>query len=210
MKIKAIRFKNKFKLSSSAEREVKAVIIFLSIFAAGMIIGSGLMKDSAQFKFINDFTEMFKIFFNERGEQKVYEILINSLIINISFFLLAFCCGISLIGIPFLVLIPFIKGLGYGMTAGFLFYQYKMSGIGFYLLTIFPTGILCVTALIALCGSAVRMSADIISVVTSKCETDKTLLTQYIRQSAVYFIFCLFGCITDTLMSKSFLHLFIF
>ena len=84
MTIKTIKFKSINNSDPEKDREVKGLIIAVSLFAAGMIIGAGLLKNST---FNNpDFIALFNNFIQIRAKQKVYQLFSNSLIVNILFF----------------------------------------------------------------------------------------------------------------------------
>lgn len=211
MTVKTIRIKNyKNELTPQAEREVKVTIITLALFAAGMIIGAGIAKNSGSSETIADFSNIFDIFVQNRNNNKAYEIFLNSFAVNVLFLSASFASGLSCIGIPLICAIPIIKGIGFGMLSGYLLSVYKMSGIGYYLLTIFPGAIISVSALTISCAFAGLMSTDILSVVSAKKQPEKKIITHYLKSFMLFFISCVISSAIDTILTKAFSYLFTF
>ena len=210
MTIKTIRIKNKAELSPQAEREVKAMIITLAMFAAGMIVGAGIMKNLNSTELSIDFTNIFDIFTQNRNEQKAYQIFLNSLSVNFLFLTLTFCSGLSCIGIPIITAVPIIKGIGYGMLSGYLLSVYKMSGIGYYLLTVFPGAVIAAAILMLACSSAGLMAADILSVILAKKQAESSNILHYIKRFLIYAVISLGASAIDTALTKAFSYLFEF
>ncbi len=210
MKIKTIRFRNKIELSGQAEREVKAAIITLALFFAGMIVGAGMMKNLNNTELLNNFSDIFNIYIQNRIELKAYKIFLNSLMFNVLFLIFTFFTGLNCLGIPIVLSIPIIKGIGYGMLSGYLLTFYKMSGIGYYLLTIYPGAMIIVVILVLACSSASNMSIDILSVTLAKRQAESKNMISYIKKFLVYLGITIAACATDAVLTKAFSYLFVF
>ena len=65
-----------------------------------------------------------------------------------------------MIGYPFLVWLPCIKGIGLGAFAGYLYSAYKLSGLGYWILTVFPGAIVSSVALIIACNDSCDYSKN--------------------------------------------------
>ena len=208
MTIKTIKFKSINNSDPEKDREVKGLIIAVSLFTAGMIIGAGLLKNST---FNNpDFITLFNNFIQIRAEQKVYQLFSNSLIVNILFILIVNFAASSCIGIPLAVVIPVIKGLGTGIVAGYLFSEFTINGIGYYLLTILPGSIICNTAILLACNDACFLSADILATVLAKKQSDANILKNYLKRNIVIIILTISSALVECFAVKAFSYMFIF
>lgn len=208
MTIKTIKFKKINSIKPEQEREVKGIIIALALFASGMIIGAGILKNTSSD--ISNFIQLFDEYIYMRTQQKIYQLLFNSILVNISCVIIANFAGMSCIGIPFAVLLVVTKGLGSGFLAGYLFSEFAMSGIGYYLLTILPGAIIANSALLIACNSACFMSADILATILSKKQADENLIKTYIKKNLIILIISFVASVFDCVLTKAFSYLFVF
>lgn len=208
MTIKTIKFKSINNSDPEKDREVKGLIIAVSLFTAGIIIGAGLLKSST---FNNqDFISLFDNFIQIRAEQKIYQLFSNSLAINILFIFIINFAATSCVGIPFAVGIPVIKGLGTGIVAGYLFSEFTINGIGYYLLTILPGSVISNTAILLACNDACFLSADILATVLSKKQPDSNILKNYLKRNIIIIILTISSALIECLAVKAFAYMFIF
>ena len=208
MTIKTIKFKKINNLDPEKEREVKGLIITLALFASGMIIGAGLLKSETYNS--SDFSSIFNNYILIRSEQKFYQLFLNSLSINLFSIFVANFAATSCIGVPLAVSMPVVKGLGMGVIAGYLFSEFSMNGIGYYLLTILPGGIIGNAALLLACTDACFLSADILATVLSKKQTDDSMLKNYFKKNLIIILISVLASAIDCVLVKAFAYLFIF
>ncbi len=210
MKIKAIRLTKHRDFSSEQETELKNMIIIIALFTAGMIIGSGIMRKGSSEALLADFSSIFDVFASNRNELKAYKIFINSLFTNLLFVFSLFFSGFSCIGIPIIYILPVIKGLGLGALSGYLLTMYSMNGMGYYLLTIIPSGIVSVSVvLLAGCTSAI-MSKELLGIVLEKRQPNSTTAITYIKKYAIFFAGMVLASTVETVFVKAFSYLFVF
>lgn len=208
MTIKAFNFIKINNLKNKNDREVKGMIITLALFAAGMIIGAGLLKYTSNNN--NEFITIFNEYAIMRTEQKAFRTFLNSLAVNLFFIFLINFAGLSCIGIPITVFITLIKGIGLGFFAGYLFSQFSMSGIGYYLITVLPGAVVSNTALLLACNSAVFLSADILAIVLIKKQSDENLIKNYLKKNMLLIIICITASMIDCILIKAFSFMFVF
>lgn len=208
MTIKTIKFKKINSIDPEKEREVKGMIIALALFASGMIIGAGLIKSASADA--GEFAAIFNNYISMRLEQKTYQLFINSLLINLICILVANFSGMSCIGVPLAVFIPVIKGFGSGFIAGYLFSEFAMNGIGYYLLTILPGGIIANAALLIACNDACFMSADILAIMLAKKQSDEILIKNYLKRNVIILFISVIASVVDSILVKAFAYLFVF
>lgn len=208
MTIKAFNFKKINSIKNNYDREVKGMIITLALFAAAMIIGAGTLKYTSDY--IGDYTDIFDMYALMRSNEKMYTIFFNSISVNLFFILLINFAGLSCIGIPLTVFIIILKGLGLGYFSGFLFSEFSMSGIGYYLITVLPGAVISNTALLLACNNSAFLSADILAVILSKKQPDENIIKNYLKKSAVIIAICIIASIIDSVLVKAFDFMFIF
>ena len=68
--------------------------------------------------------------------------------------------GFSLIGYVFLTAVPLLKGLGLGAVSGYLYASYKLTGLAYCLLIIYPGAVVSTFALIIACNDSCEYSKN--------------------------------------------------
>ena len=176
MTIKAFTFNKIRSLKNESDREVKGLIITVSLFAAAMIIGAGTHK------YTSEYAELFNHYLSLRLNEKLYMIFFNSFIVNFFILMIINFAGLSCTGIPVIVFLVLIKGLGAGVFAGLLYSQFSLNGIGYYLIAVLPVSVMTNSALLLACNNSVFMSADILAVALSKKQADSDDIKTYLKK----------------------------
>ncbi len=209
MTFKTIKLKKtRTDIPKENDREVKAAIIFIALFAGAMIIGAALGKSNFENKEI--IKNLFNYYISQRASNSALNNFSEFFLYNSLIVLFVFTSGFSCIGLTVIGLITILKGIGLGMISGYLFSQYTISGIGYYLLTILPANIIIVSGLILSCLSAFDMSTKILALVTGKgIENNEHLIKNYLSKFALIFIIIVAGTLINTLLTNAFAHLFV-
>lgn len=183
-------------------------IYFLAfIFSIGIIVGAVCINsDSIIFEktsnIINSYTLM-------KAGQGISENFLNSLSSNLTFILSAVFLGFSLIGYPFIFWIPFLKGLGIGSACGYLYSAYKLSGLGYSLLTLFPGAVAATFALICACNNSCEYSKNAyLKSVLGKGQFEKGETKIFIIRQFVYTAICIVSSLIDGVFSFAFSRFF--
>ncbi|MDD3839173.1 MAG: stage II sporulation protein M [Clostridia bacterium] len=126
----------------------------------------------------------------------------RSLINNFQSLGLIWILGITIIGIPAILIVVGIKGFIIGFTVGFLINQMNFKGIVFVLLSILPQNIIFVPATIVMGVMAISYSLFILRIKKKGKWVDKQLLKrQFLLYILVFFILSiifLLGCIMES------------
>lgn len=129
-----------------------------AFFIIGIIIGavsiksdSGGVTDSLR-QVVESYTKL-------RAEQGIAANFCNSFAINALFSAAVIFLGFSLIGYPFIMLTPIVKGMGIGMVSGYMYSVYKFIGLAYSLLIIYPGAVISVFALSSLAATAANTRA---------------------------------------------------
>lgn len=208
MTIKAFNLKKINNIKSESDREVKGLIITVALFAAAVIIGAGTLKQSSVYA--NEYSDFFCQYLMNRANEKIYTIFFNSISLNLLLLLLINFAGLCCIGIPVLILTVLLKGFGFGFFAGYLFSQFSINGIGYYLITVFPGAVISNTALLIVSNNSVFLSSDILSVSLAKKQADANLIKNYIKQNMIIIAAYIIASIIDCILIKAFGFMFAF
>ena len=208
MKINAIKFRKAEIVSRINDREVKGAIILVSMFAAGMIFGAGVWRINNRNTQIagNLLSELIAM----RSDSSFFSIFINGIIFNSVFLLVIIMFGYSCYGSLFAFIVPMIRGVGYGIFSGYLYSEFLMNGIGYYLLTVFPSAVICNTLMILASDTACFSSLDILSVIIGKKQADASMLGKNLRTVVIYIAFLVLSSLLECVTIKAFAYLFKF
>ena len=208
MKIKAINFNRIKIINQMSDREVKGLIVLVAMFTAGIIFGAGMWRTDNLNNQIT--TNIINEFIVTRNVSSGFSLFINSLIFNMGFLIIIIMSGCSCIGSLFVFVMPLIRGVGYGIISGYLYSNFFMNGVGYYLLTIFPAAALFNTIILLASNSACFLSLDILAIVTGRKQTDITLLRNTLKTVFIYIFILIATSIIESVTIKAFAYLFKF
>jgi len=138
--------------------ENSRIYLFLLLFIAGLIAGALSNNNDSQISY--KIAEIAKSFIASKNSSGFFEIIINSFLSNGLLMIINIFLAFSLIGYPLLIWLPCIKGIGLGAVAGYLYSAYKLIGLGYCILTIFPGAVVSTVGLIIACNDSCEYSKN--------------------------------------------------
>lgn len=189
-------------------KEMTAVVFLL---VSGIILGILTAKDGSEA--IQKCAEtIFRSFFSFRSSQNISTGIISSLVVSLVFQLVAFVCAFCAVGAPIIASLPFVRGLGIGLISAYLYSAYKLQGIGYCTLIIFPGAIVSFIALVYITTDSFKMSLNAFGLVFGKSrpgnETEKA--KNFIIRQFFYFLIFFLAAVADVLTAKLFSGFFTF
>ncbi len=150
--------------------QYKNIIVFLKnnwclltltiSFLIGVTFGIfSTQKNDVLLKFFENFAENF---ISLRLSKKLFDIFLNSLLINFSFLLLIYVFGTSVTGVTFAPILITIRGYLFGALAGIFYADYSLKGIALSTLILIPPTIVSVIFLIISAREAMNYSLAVI------------------------------------------------
>lgn len=187
--------------------ENSRIYLISVLFAAGLVTGALLLK------YNSDATENISVIFDSyssiRTEQGIIINFLNTFGVNVIFFICSIFLGFSLIGYPFLMLLPLVKGMGLGALTGFLYSQFALKGFGYCVLMIFPGAAVASLALIAACNDSCEYSRNAYSkAIRGRGQFEKDETRVYLLRQLVFLGVCAISSGIDTLFYEIFSGLF--
>lgn len=139
--------------------ENSRLYLMLLLFVVGLIIGALAIENSASLLVteIRGIVESYKVL---RMQQSFMNNFAFSLLVNLMFIGASVFLAFSLIGYPFIIWLPLFKGIGMGAVCGYLYSVYELTGIGYALLTIYPSAIIAVIAIVVSCNDSCEYSKN--------------------------------------------------
>lgn len=111
-------------------RKQKLFLFLLILFLLGIVFGSlfiSILSDSDRVKVVEQVTSFFAGMKGNKFDS--FLVFKNSFLSNLILLLFLWILGISVIGIPIIIIIDFIKGFTIGFSIGAIIYQYKLLGL---------------------------------------------------------------------------------
>ncbi|MDQ0858533.1 stage II sporulation protein M [Bacillus sp. V2I10] len=183
------------------ERSSLYVFVFV-LFLMGVIFGA-VIVNSMNFTQKEDLYFYLSRFFGQVSEGKVassVEMLQQSFFHNLKYLGLMWVLGISIIGLPVILIMLFLKGMVVGFTVGFLVNQMGWQGFMLSFVSVLPQNIVLIPAFIIMGTVAISFSLKIVKQLLMK----KTNLTQspfslFTKYAAVFMFISALTIIASTL-----------
>lgn len=142
-------------------KENMYAFIFVSlVFVIGIIFGS-VMVNRLPEQHIEPLAQELNFYFEVLDETPAVDrkvILKESLYTNGKFIFLAFLSGITVIGIPVIVVMLYMRGLFLGFTVGFIFNHSSFRGLFFALTAIVPQNLVAIPAILLASVASISFS----------------------------------------------------
>ena len=158
---------------------------FAAAFLIGLIVGAATGRS-----FSHDTFEKLDLLFitniDARLDMSVFDIFISCFV---SYFLFIFCVFLSALSVWGFMTVPLLsalKGFTVGLSSAFIFSQYQLAGIGFYILVVLPGTVLFLFALIRYATQGFRMSLCFFRLSLFNNDTESRLrkyLKQFLKQT---------------------------
>lgn len=139
----------------------KILILMFICLIAGMVVGS-VSAGCINFETLDRLNSVFLTDFKQRISQSGVEVFVSSLSLYFIFALILELSAFSVWGIVSVPLLLIFKGIGMGLSGGYLYLVYGLKGIAFYILILVP-GVFVSSIAFALFGVSAFKSAVAIS-----------------------------------------------
>lgn len=205
MKAKMDKLKNKIKANN------KLIIFLITLAIIGVIAGTifSLIINSNDKILVSDYL---KSFFNAVNENNInyLETLKNSIFDNFSISIIIWLLGISIIGIPVILILFFSKTFIIGFTIGSLIINYKIKGCLIALIYIFPHQIINIYLYLLLIIYSIAFSVKLIySLIKRKNIDFKPIINKYLFILLICLIGFLLTSLYETFLMPKFISLII-
>lgn len=189
--------------------ENSRILVFAVLFAIGIIIGASAIKNDGEM--IGKIKYIISNYAMQRAGQGILENFINSLLVNMIFVCLSVFFAFSLIGYPLIMLLPFIRGTAIGAVSGYLYLEYKFMGLGYSLLMIYPSAVLCMVALIIIFNNSCEYSHNAyLKAITGRGHFEKDETKLFLIRQIVFTAVVAVSSLIDALSVALFSGFFLF
>lgn len=186
----------------SAVKNHFIMILLALCFLGGMVLGAILARSIDQ-AFLSKIDFLFVSNFQERAVQPAFSVFTASFASSFLFLFACFLCGLSIWGAFMVPVILFFRGIGLGMTSGYLYALYGFHGVIFDFLVILPGAFLCCLALLLAAKESMRLSRNITG-------SGGLNIKMYFFRFGKVLMICFLAAVLDLLTTVCFAGLFSF
>ena len=203
--------KDKIKFNPQKIKKKLPMIFFCCLLVFGIVFGSLNVKDADR-NLLNQLDFIFLTNYDIRCSKGIFSSFIASFASSSIFLFVIFLFGLSLWGGIFAAVIPFLKGYGYGLAAGFLYHSYGVSGILYNILIILPGTLFCSVIISSAAQQSVINSVKMCSYFLKSAVKDDPQLQmkKYVISMLWYLGLCALSALLDMLCSLGFSWIFRF
>jgi stage II sporulation protein M len=195
-------------------REHSSIYLFIIVlFLMGVIFGA-VVVNSLSFNQKEDLFYYLSQFFTEVSNERVAtsnDIFVQSILHNGKYIGLMGILGISIIGLPVILILLFLKGLVIGFTVGFLVNQMEWGGFLLSFVSVLPQNLIIIPIFIVTATIAVNISLKMIRRQFMKKMTEPIapMLGKYASVFLVAGCFLLIAAAVEAYLSPSLMKLVI-
>lgn len=157
--------KRLYQSNAASFREHSSIFLFIVVlFLMGVIFGA-IVVNSMSFTQKEDLFYYLSQFFGQVSDGNVAEnndLFLQSFLHNSKFIGLIWILGISIIGLPIILILLFVKGMVVGFTVGFLVSQMKWKGFMLAFVSILPQNLIIIPVFIIMAAFSVVFSLRMI------------------------------------------------
>lgn len=146
-------------------REYSSLYMFIIVLFLMGVISGAIIVNSLSFTQKEDLLYYLSRFFGQVAEGNItnsYQMFIGSVTHNIQYIGLIWILGVSIIGLPLILILLFLKGMVVGFTVGFLVNSMGWEGFRIALVSVLPQNIVLVPLTIFITTLSLALSFKII------------------------------------------------
>ena len=184
------------------------IIITISVSVLGLIAGAyyGKGEEGLYLKF----TALISEYIVQAEPTQIYVNFITCLVIPTTFFVALFFCGLSAYGGVISYAVPFVYSMTIGTITYFLYSEYKLKGLAFFVIIILPYAALSLLGIILMTVESVNMSQKVLNTLNDKTKRSNYNFTFYYKNGLKSYLIIILSAILKTVLDKLFISIFSF
>lgn len=194
------------KYSGSIARNWQKLAL-LGLYVIGLFLGAK-MAGQASSGWLERLLELLRTQRLNRAGLSAFGSALSYFTTDVIFMLLAFLLGLCAAGLPFLLMLPVLRGLGVGVVSGWLYASYSLPGVGYSVLVLYPATVVSVLIMLAYCKESMLMSGDMLLMLTGKQERTESSLRLYATRYLVLLLVSILAAALDAICFSAFSGIF--
>lgn len=183
-------------------------ILSLIVVIIGLVLGSLCGKGEGDI--FQKLTNTILSLFTNSSDNAVYIKFIINLIIPTIFFIIVFFCGLSAYGGLISHLIPFSYSVIIGAFTYFLYSEYKLKGLAFFVILILPYVALSLLGILLMTVESINMSQTVLNILNNRSKRNTYSFNIFYKNALRSYIPIVLSAIIKTVLDKLFLGIFSF
>lgn len=196
------------KVRNKVKLDKNLLLFFIILLFIGIVVGSVfvVMLNKADQTLIQEYLNGFLD--NIQNNKIDYFLVLKNNLWNIVLFIsVIWLLGISVIGLPVIVVMFFTKAFLLGFSIGSIIFTYKFKGILFALIYVFPGQVISLLACLILAMYAVSFSMKLIYALIKKKTIDfKYMINRYLLIFLITFTIVVIMSLYDTYLMPRLVH----
>lgn len=196
------------KVKDKVKLDKNLLLFFMILLLIGIIVGSifVVMLNKTDQNLIQEYLNGFLD--NIQNNKIDYWLVLKNNLWNILLFIsVIWLLGISVIGLPVIVVMFFTKAFLLGFSIGSILFTYKLKGILFALIYVFPGQVISLIACLVLAMYAVSFSIKLIHALIKKKTLDfKYMINRYLLIFLITFVIVVLMSLYDTYLMPRLVH----
>ena len=127
---------------------------------------------------------------------------------DLLFLAVAYIMGLCAGGLPILLLLPVLRGLGIGVVSGWLYMSYGATGVGYAVLVLYPATLISMLVMLAACKESMLMSSDMLLLLGGKLDRAESGLRLYSTRYVVLLMVTAVAAVLDAICFAVFSGIF--
>lgn len=185
------------------------IYVLLLLFLVGIIIGSFVSKENGTLV-TNKIADFYMEYLKTKPTISGLSVFFNTFLLASSAVVIAYFIGLCAVGIPFVALIPILAGGFIGTISGYIYENYMLKGLGYCAIIIFPAAIISVAAILFACKESFLMSVTMLNLLSQRRSQPLESFKNYSLRFSIYIAITAAGALTETIMTRLFIGLFVF
>lgn len=191
------------KLKGTIKVNKKTLLFFTILLIIGIIAGSIFMAilSETDKKLVTDYFNNY-ISNIENNKLNYLESIKNGLFNNLLYIIIIWILGISIIGIPIVTIMFFIKSFTLGFSIASIVFNYKLKGCLLNFINIFPHQIIYFLIYMLITTYSIFFSLKMINSIINKKNMDfKIMMNKYVKILIISVIAIIIGIIIETFIT---------
>lgn len=184
------------------------IIATIAVSMAGMIAGTLCEKGER-----GSFGEFPRIIFNymiNTDVSEIYTTFLYNLLLPTILFVVIFFCGLSAYGVLISYFIPFGYSMLIGMLTYYLYSDFMLKGLAFFVILILPFATLSLLGIVLMTVDSINMSQGVLNVLGNANKRYPYNFSIYYKSALRNYIIIIISAIIKTILDNLFIGIFSF
>ena len=205
----AIRIRYYRRYGAQYLRDHSFILSMAAIYVLGIWIGSRVSQ-ALDPQLANQLGPILTGFFAKRSDQTIQQVLYSAFLSSFIHLAFLYICGFCAVAAPFILFMPFFKGMGFGITAAGMIGAYSSNALIIVMVLMLPNALISAICLFYGCREAFGFSRYFWGQLRGNSSGEgRASVTEYTVKFIIFTIILGFGAALEGILYTSFSHFFL-